>query len=420
MSIHIIIGKNFGDEGKGLAVDYFASMAKSKDQSCLVIRHNGGAQAGHTVELPDQKRFVFHQLSSGSFRHADTFWAENFLPDLYQLSNELKSFEQMCNRKPKLYASGRCRCVTIDDVLMNMAVETMRGTKRHGSCGMGINEAVERSKHQEFRLPLAAVKGMSAQDLVIQLKRIRREYLPLRMAEYQKANYRMTDNRMADNQIGEYGELLKNDQVLYNAAETMCRFAQTVEIIEAGKVRDYDELIFEGAQGLLLDENYLQYAPYLTPSRTGAHYPMEFCKQYLADQARELVYVTRSYVTRHGAGPLAYEEEFDLLKERFNDQTNQPNEWQGTLRYALHGTIEEFIAPVLNDFIQYQDDEDTFGSGMMRSLMVTHLNETNHCIYSTTGKIPIDMWLALEDVKHTFDKTYLSASPYAEKMDLTS
>ena len=84
----VVIGKNFGDEGKGLAVDYFSAADSGKT---LVIRHNGGAQSGHTVELLPKAeggsgeecsgRFIFHELSSGSFRKADTFWAKTFFPD---------------------------------------------------------------------------------------------------------------------------------------------------------------------------------------------------------------------------------------------------------------------------------------------------------------------------------------------------
>ena len=80
-----IIGKGFGDEGKGLATDYFCRQASDT----LVIKHNGGAQAGHTVE-PEGKRFVFHQLSAGSFCGADTFWADSYYPDLYKLGEEME------------------------------------------------------------------------------------------------------------------------------------------------------------------------------------------------------------------------------------------------------------------------------------------------------------------------------------------
>ena len=82
--VYAVIGKNYGDEGKGLTVDHLCT----GDEKPLVIRHNGGAQSGHTVET-DGKRFVFHQLSSGSFHGADTFWAGTYLPDLYKLQEEI-------------------------------------------------------------------------------------------------------------------------------------------------------------------------------------------------------------------------------------------------------------------------------------------------------------------------------------------
>ena len=82
MAVTVIIGKNFGDEGKGLAADYFAMKAVRIGASAICVRHNGGAQAGHTVDRPD-RRFVFSQLSSASFRGIGTYWADSFLPDLF-------------------------------------------------------------------------------------------------------------------------------------------------------------------------------------------------------------------------------------------------------------------------------------------------------------------------------------------------
>ena len=375
MSVHVVIGKNFGDEGKGLAVDYFASLAQKNNKSCLVIRHNGGAQAGHTVDLYE-KRFVFHQLSSGSFRFADTFWTDTFLPDFYKLLDEVNDFKQIHNYKPKIYSSANCRCVTIDDVLMNMAIETARGDKRHGSCGMGINEATERSEHPEFLLSTKTIKSISSEALAKQLKKIRSEYLPIRLKKYQ----------ISLECMGEYGELLKNDNVLNNAAETMCKAAEKIEIVQENFVLDYDEIVFEGAQGLLLDENYFEFAPHLTTSRTGSDNPARFCEVFLPNKKVEWLYVTRSYVTRHGAGPLPNEEQLNSLKYDIYDKTNIPNEWQGVLRFARHGTAQEFVAPVLQDIKEFNCETKI-------SLLVTHLNETNHCIYSSNGNIPINVWL---------------------------
>ena len=398
MSVHIIIGKNFGDEGKGLAVDYFASLAQKNSKSCLVIRHNGGAQAGHTVDLYD-KRFVFHQLSSGSFRFADTFWADTFMPDFYKLSDEINSFEQIHDYKPKIYSSAKCRCVTVDDVLINMAIETTRGDKRHGSCGMGINEAAERSEHPEVILSPKTIKSISSEALAKELKRIRSEYLPMRLKKYQLSLERM----------GEYGQLLNNDNVLYNSAEKMCKAAENIEIVEEKFVLDYDEIVFEGAQGLLLDENFLKYAPHLTSSRTGSFNPARFCEVFLPQEKAERIYVTRSYVTRHGAGPLPYEEQFNSLKYNIHDKTNMPNEWQGILRYAAHGNAEEFVSPVLQDITE-------FSCKTKISLLVTHLNETKHCIYSANGNIPIKVWFQSDEIKAVFNECLISDSPYSEEI----
>ena len=109
--IRAVIGKGFGDEGKGLAVDHFCRLAPDT----LVIKHNGGAQAGHTVE-PDGKRFVFHQLSSGSFRHCDTFWADSYYPDLYKLREEMEAFQTVSEFPVQVFCDAKTQATIIDDV----------------------------------------------------------------------------------------------------------------------------------------------------------------------------------------------------------------------------------------------------------------------------------------------------------------
>ena len=59
-NVKVVIGANFGDEGKGLMTDYFAAQAVENKESCLVVLHNGGAQRGHTVVTPEGYRHVFH------------------------------------------------------------------------------------------------------------------------------------------------------------------------------------------------------------------------------------------------------------------------------------------------------------------------------------------------------------------------
>lgn len=394
MIAKIIIGKNFGDEGKGLATDYFALDAVKKGRAVICVRHNGGAQAGHTVDLPD-RRFVFSQLSSASFRNVDTYWADSFMPDLYKLSDEAERFRASSGMLPDIYASEKCRCTCIIDVILNMMLETKRGELRHGSCGMGINEAVVRSK--TFPLYLSDAVSMASSQLYSRLKDICRDYLPIRLAELS------VDVDMS----GEYGDMLKNDTILYNAAEVMCRSAEYVQITEQSKLISYDEIIFEGAQGLLLDELNTEYAPHLTSSRTGAFEPVRILRSlHSGDESNkaEAVYITRSYVTRHGAGPLPYEGKLGIS---VSDRTNVYNQWQGDFRTALHGCTEEFLNAVRRDIAET-------GFCGSTSLFITHLNETNGCIMTKDGQISVNDFYGLSDINNAFGNFYLSYSPYAE------
>lgn len=396
MAVTIIIGKNFGDEGKGLCVDFAASRCKSRGASVVCVRHNGGAQAGHTVDRPD-KRFVFSQISSASFRGADTYWADSFLPDLYKLSAEQESFCAVSGIVPRIFASAACRCTYIGDVLLNMLLETARGENRHGSCGMGINEAVERSNTHP--LYLGDVVGGDAESLYRRLKRLQTEYLPLRLAALH------VDLRAA----GEYGELLQSDNVLRNAAEQMARNAESVQLREAGFLRSYDDILFEGAQGLLLDELYLRFAPHLTTSRTGLYEPARILRSVYDTEMppTEIIYVTRTYVTRHGAGPLPCEEPAHPPAYGQNDRTNVRNEWQGTLRAAPHTNAADFAEAVRADLA-----EGALPAAV--SLLVTHLSETNGCIITKDGDVPVKAFCASDDIRGLFGKIYISETPFAE------
>ena len=403
MEAQIIIGKNFGDEGKGLATDYFARQAQQSGKPCLVVRHNGGAQAGHTVDRGTD-RFVFHQLSSGSFRGADTLWADSFLPDLYKLREEAEDFFALSGKRPRILSGGDCRCVVIDDVLLNMALETARGSNRHGSCGMGINEAVQRSK-TAFLLTLREVRGMTADALYRRLREIRSGYTAVRLKQ-----------TGLDRLDSEYASLLRNDNVLRNAAEGMCRSAALTETAAPSELSTFESVIFEGAQGLLLDENYLAYAPHLTTSRTGLQQPLALCRELFPAADCRAVYVTRSYVTRHGAGPLPYEGQFDRTRYPVSDPTNLPNEWQGKLRFAPHGNHREFLDREFLDPVL----ADKGSADVACSLFLTHLNETDGRVVTAVGALPLAQWADAYRIFSCFDNVYLSASPFSRDVTLRS
>ena len=368
-----VIGKNFGDEGKGLAV---ASLSRVLGKP-LIIKHNGGAQAGHTVEdAAAAWRFVHHQIGAGAEYGAPTLFAEHYMPDLYQLGKEVADFTRLFGFVPLLYSEKTARVTTIDDVLLNMGAEAARGEARHGSCGMGIDECVQRNR-AGYGFSVKEVAARSETELLQRLREIRTHYTRERAAV------------LGIDRENPYFALLGNDTVLQNYVAEEKANVGLLTLVDANRdwLSQFEHLIFESGQGLLLDEDYEAYAPHLTSSKTGMHNPARFLEKrdLTLDEA---IYVTRSYVTRHGEGPLPSETERDKLPGVGEDLTNQPNEWQGTLRYARHESMEAFFAPVERD----KDSVQMFSSARdtKLSILITHLNETGNRLYFVEGDVSFE------------------------------
>lgn len=403
--VRVIAGKNFGDEGKGLAVNHFCRQVPDT----LVVKHNGGAQAGHTVET-DGKRFVFHQLSAGSFCGADTFWADSYYPDLYKLSEEIDEFNEVADMRPVILCDPDTNVTLIDDVLLNMIAETLRGRDRHGSCGMGINECDIRTK-AGYGVRVEDFLSKDTSWLINRVMEIRDNYSRNRLTNI------MSEMEIADIDMNpvaaEYHELLCNDDIIRNAVTIMQRNASDLVKIcdNTGKLlKSREQLIFENGQGLLLDSENAEYAPNVTASRTGLYQPCRILSKYHMNLT-EAVYVSRTYVTRHGAGCLPYECKKEELGIAENDATNVHNEWQGSIRYARHGETVDFTKYVRKDIAENSIKPEK------TSLFMTHLNETEGKIRTAdrslgdAGDIGISDFLKIEPVNATFDSYYLSDAP---------
>ena len=329
-----VIGKNFGDEGKGFVCSRLASSLKN----ALIIKHNGGGQAGHTVEDPEGKwRFIHHQIGAGAEYHVPTLFADSFMPDLFQLGKEVKEFTELFGFQPILYSEKNVRVTTIDDVLLNMGAEVARGKNRHGSCGMGIEECVQRNA-AGYGITVEELATWTKQDLLDRLKQIQREYTERRA------------KILGIYSSNPYYEMLHNETVLDNFVVEVKENVKLLTLVDADRtwLEEFQNLIFETGQGLLLDQDYEAFAPHLTSSKTGIHNPTIFLEKR-GLPLEEVLYVTRPYVTRHGNGPLPCEVKRSELSGVGEDLTNQPNEWQGILRYARHKSLKDFFEPVLRD-----------------------------------------------------------------------
>ena len=122
-------------------------------------------------------------------------------------------------------------------------------------------------------------------------------------------------------------EIFNNEDILTNYIEdftTMMKMVRTVPIEIF--INAHDHVIFEGAQGLGLDQTHGIF-PHVTRSNTGMCNVVKFLSE---DDIVNIHYMTRSYLTRHGAGPF---EEDPTMK--FEDLNNVPNEWQGTMKFGV-------------------------------------------------------------------------------------
>ena len=331
--IKIVIGANFGDCGKGLMTDYFSQKPNS-----IVVCSNGGAQRGHTVTTPDGIRHVFHHFGSGTFTHASTYLSEDFIVNPIIFKQEYDELMKL-GYIPNAYINQNCMLTTPFDMMANQIIEENRGKNKHGSCGLGIFETIKRYK-----------AGITDVD-----DHIREYYLE----QFERENIILTDEWsriFLDNGIFEH--FLDDWDFMNN---------HSLAISDNYFLNQFDNIVFEAAQGLLLDQNNTEYFPHLTPSNTGIKNPKRIIEngEWNEEINIETCYVSRTYLTRHGTGKFPSECDKNQINKYIFDKTNIPNPFQDTLRY---GTLD--LKELYN-----RCSKDVGDFGNKKSLALMHCNE---------------------------------------------
>lgn len=307
-----VIGAGYGDEGKGLLTDMLASGTAN----AIVVRSNGGAQAGHTVVAPDGRRHVFHHFGSGALAGAPTHLSAFFAAHPMFFLGERQALKELGGALA-VSADPRAIVTTPFDMMINQALELSRGTARHGSCGLGFGEAIERCLRPEFAIRTG---DLSQPGLAGRLQRIWAEWMPQRLLRIGLTG--LPDEIMRHVDI---------DTVIDRFLLDCEAYLDHVTLRPDSHLGEMGQPIFEGAQGLLLDQDYGVF-PHVTRSNTGLRNMLSIAREAGIDKI-DAHYVTRCYATRHGAGPLAHEVGH-LAGIDVVDPTNAPNAWQGTLRLA--------------------------------------------------------------------------------------
>jgi adenylosuccinate synthase len=320
----IIIDLGFGDAGKGLLTDFLVR----RTGAGLVIRYNGGAQAGHNVVAPDGIHHTFSQFGSGTFvPGVRTFLSRHVVIHPSALLVEHKALESkgIGDALRRLRISEDARVITPYHQAANRLRELARGPDRHGSCGIGLGETVK----DALDFPDDAIRAKDLGDRNLLREKLQRVRQRKREAATELASSRREDPRTA-------AELALFD----NPYAPEAWIASAAQLAESGRVipdsdlsdwaGDTPAIIFEGAQGVLLDEEY-GFHPYTTWSRCTAANAGEIVAGSFPGMRMEKIGVLRSYAVRHGPGPLPTE---TVAPAPAVSEHNTAGEWQGPVRYG--------------------------------------------------------------------------------------
>lgn len=368
MKARVVIGAGFGDEGKGVFTNYFSSLS---DKS-LVIRFNGGAQAGHTVISPTGIRHVFGHFTANSFLpNARGYLSKHFIINPIMFLKELEELNQE-GINPIMAAHDECYVTTPYDMLINRWLERSRGDNaRHGSCGLGIGETIHRS---EVALKPLQLKDTSSiielrEKLIIIGAFFEQRVIELGLEEYYENNGIILHEILADRFIEDVIEMRRH---LFTGVNTFQHdFFKGCDVI------------FEGAQGLMLDQNMGDF-PHVTRSNTGLKNVIDICVENNITEL-DVLYATRCYKTRHGAGNLNHE----LPGKPYPgivDETNIPNEHQGAIRFA-YLDIDELISCIDKDGDSVHQRVVRNGIKINKSIGITCLDQTDTVFYYEAGQL---------------------------------
>jgi adenylosuccinate synthase len=283
-----VVDLGYGDAGKGTVVDALCA----SERIAAVIRFNGGAQAAHNVVTDGGRHHTFAQFGSGTLRGVPTHLSRFVVVDPLALAAEAAA---LGNPFHLLTVDADAPLATVWHRAANQIRERRRGGERHGSCGMGVGETVSYA--------LSHADAPRAADVLS----------PARL----RTRLALVRDRLTE----AYGPLPAPP--LQDVVDAFLAFGRSVRIVDSGQVNRLlaaGRCVFEGAQGVLLDE-WRGWHPFTTWSTTTFANVATLCPEFVR------LGVVRTYTTRHGAGPFVTEAPLALPEPH-----NGSGRWQGAFR----------------------------------------------------------------------------------------
>ncbi len=300
--VDVILGLQWGDEGKGKIVDYFAPAYD------MIARFQGGPNAGHTLYV-DGKKIVLHQIPSGIFRENKTnLIGSGVVLDPVILQKECEAVASFgVDFRKSLYVSERTHLILPTHRAIDRASEAAKGREKIGSTLKGISPAY---------MDKTGRNGLRVGDLLN--KDFHNKYQQLR-----KKHQQLLDNFSFDEDISQA------ENEFFEALE----FLKTLKIVNGeyfinDALKAGNKILAEGAQGSMLDVDFGTF-PYVTSSNTitaGVCSGLGISPQKI----KEVIGITKAYCTRVGSGPFPtelHDEMGELIRQNgheFGSTTGRP------------------------------------------------------------------------------------------------
>jgi len=292
--VDVILGLQWGDEGKGKIVDYFAS------DYDIIARFQGGPNAGHTLYVGD-KKIVLHQIPSGVFHEkTNNLIGNGVVLDPVTLKKECSTVSGFgVDLKKNLFISERAHLILPTHRALDKASELSKGNDKIGSTLKGIGPAY---------MDKTGRNGLRVGDLLD--KSFTTSYIQLRLK-----HQRLLDNYSFHEDISAW------EEEFFDAIE----FLRQLNIVNGeyyinNKIKEGKKVLAEGAQGGMLDIDFGTF-PFVTSSNTisaGVCSGLGVSPQKI----RDVLGVTKAYCTRVGSGPFPTELEDatgELLRKTGNE-----------------------------------------------------------------------------------------------------
>ncbi len=280
MAVTLIIGSQWGDEGKGKIIDNFS------EKSDFVVRFNGGNNAGHTI-INSYGKFAMHLIPSGVFnKKTKVIIANGVVLDLEVLITEIETVEKAgINLKGRLFISPRCHLIMPYHKLLDGLYEKTKGKAKTGTTGRGIGPVyADKVSYNGIRLADLADKKIFSEKLETQLL-IKNKTL--------KA-------------LGERPLLQKNvEKEYFNLFKKIAPFVVETYPILKKAIDSKKNILLEGAQGVFLDNDWGTY-PFVTAS-TVLSGGVIAGAGISPKKIYNIIGIAKAYTTRVGAGPFPTE-----------------------------------------------------------------------------------------------------------------